>query len=267
MSESTKMNWLSKDFIQYDKGILIACDQTLEWLLPWWWSHYQTNNHLPVAFVDFGMSAAAREWCKDKGIYIPFIEPLDFLVSPDKINRILREKWKSLFLNKEFWKIRALCLKKPFAMIKSPFLKTVWTDVDCEIKGSLDALFETCQNGSGFAIAPQPEFALKNYIQEGLLRPGQKIYNAGVVVYPYQSPLVSTWAQAIIERNAYFSGDSDLLADIIQSENFPIYELPQIYNWRMAQGENPEAVIIHWVADWGKKHIKENMKNLSLETF
>ncbi len=264
---ASDIQWRREDSIQVSNGVLVASDQKLEWLLPWWWAHYRAHNDLPVAFVDFGMSPAAVEWCKERGEYTSFTQPLDFLVLPENIPSDLKDKWEVLFHNKEFWRVRSLCLKKPLAMLQSPFVRTLWTDLDCEIKGSIQPLFENCNNKIGFAIAPQPEFALQNYIKKGLLEPGQKTYNAGVVVYRYQSPLVLKWAQGVAERNQLFPGDSDLLADIIRAEKIVIHELSQLYNWRMAQGANPRAVIVHWVADWGKQHIRESLQDLQLETF
>ena len=54
-----------------EKGIVIGVPQDLEWLLPWWWTHYQAHNSYPVAFADLGMSDEARRFCKTKGLLLP----------------------------------------------------------------------------------------------------------------------------------------------------------------------------------------------------
>ncbi|MCE2982951.1 MAG: hypothetical protein LW832_05235 [Parachlamydia sp.] len=47
---------------------------------------------------------------------------------------------------------------------------------------------------------------------------------------------------------------------MIRQNEYTFQELPQIYNWRMAQGENPEAVIVHWVADRYKQQIAKSLE-------
>ncbi|MCE2983448.1 MAG: hypothetical protein LW832_07775 [Parachlamydia sp.] len=242
-------------------GILIASDETLEWMLPWWWHHYAAQNTLPVAMIDFGLSPEALEWCKQRGKVIPFREPLDFLVPKERIAPELVLQWQALFHNKNFWKVRGFCLKKPLAMLKSPFERTIWTDVDCEIKKPLTPLFDYCETKAGLSLAPQPDFALQHYRAAGLLKPDEKTYNAGVVVFKKDSEVLFKWAEGVREQNACFPGDSDLLAQVIRQNGYTFQELPQIYNWRMAQGGNPEAVIVHWVADRGKQHIREESIN------
>jgi hypothetical protein len=76
MIDFTKIDWKPEESILYEKGVLIACDEKLEWLLPWWWFHYQSYHQLPVAFVDFGMSNKAIDWCKKKEFIFLFINPL-----------------------------------------------------------------------------------------------------------------------------------------------------------------------------------------------
>ncbi len=69
------------------------------------------------------------------------------------------------------------------------------------------------------------------------------------------------WWWRHYKKHNNFPGDTDILSYMLFKEQFQINSLPEIYNWRMAKGENPNAVIIHWVADWGKDHIRQNIKN------
>lgn len=241
-------------------GILIGSDREFEWMLEWWWDHYSTHNTYPVTFIDFGMSQSAWEWCKQHGQVISFDTEFDFITPKEEIEPRLRALWESMILTKKLWEIRVKWFKKPFAMAQSPYQRTIWLDLDCEVKANLGPLFETCENATGFAIAPEPEFSQERWLQQGLLQPGERNYNAGVVVFKENSAVFPKWTNVIREKNRFFVGDSDLLAHIVNSERFSICELPQIYNWRMAQGPNPDAVIIHWVSDWGKNHIRSTMK-------
>jgi len=261
--ESLFSRWLS-DPPQQENGLIVGSDQRLEWLLPWWWHHYSRYNAYPVTFIDFGMSEQALDWCRQKGQLISYDLPSNFLTAREDIPVDLKVRWQAIYLNKQFWDIRQKCLKKPFAMLMSSYRQTLWTDLDCEIKGNLGPLFATCNNEAGLAIAPEPHQSLENFIKVGLLQPNEKHYNGGVVVYKYGAPLLIQWAKNIIENNASFSGDSGALSSIIRQEKLKIYELPPIYNWRMAQGPNPQAIIIHWVADWGKQHILDEIKNLQI---
>lgn len=242
-----------------EKGLLVGCDAKQEWMLPWWWEHYRSHNAYPVAFIDFGMSPAALAWCKQRGECIDFNESLDFLVPQEKISSNLKKTWQAVFLTKEFWEAREMWYKKPFSMLKSPFRQTIWTDIDCEIKGDLASLFEACNNEAGLAIAPEPDCSIERNIKNGILRPGEKCYNAGVIVFAHGSKGMLKWTRKIVESNADFAGDQGVLDYLILKEHLPIRELSTIYNWRMVQGSNHEAVIIHWVADWGKQHIRNEM--------
>ncbi|MBA3604167.1 MAG: hypothetical protein H0W50_11150 [Parachlamydiaceae bacterium] len=42
-------------------------------------------------------------------------------------------------------------------MLKSPYQRTIWLDVDCQVRGSIDDLFTKCVNEAGIAIAIAPE--------------------------------------------------------------------------------------------------------------
>lgn len=242
-----------------DRGMVVGCDARQEWMLPWWWGHYSAHNDYPVLFINFGMSPKAADWCKAHGQCIDFDLSLDFFVPQEKIPSELQQVWRENFAMKDFWQLRPRWYKKTFAMLKSPFRRNIWTDLDCEVRGDLTSLFDTCLNEAGLAIAPEPKYSNDEAIKVGLLKAGEVNYNAGVVVYAHGSETMLRWAESIVDMNGQFPGDQDVLSYLIRHEHLPVYELPQIYNWRMAQGPNPEAVIIHWVADWGKQHIKKEM--------
>lgn len=216
---------------------MVACDQGQEWLLPWWWDHYRSRNDFPVAFVNFGMSVKAKKWCRERGILIPFKGPRNFVTKIKDPELI--QKWEGVH-GQGVWKLRKAWYNKPFAMLQSPFEKTVWTDLDCEIVGSLAPLFKL----EKVAVARE-----RSIVEEDLG------YNSGVVVYPKNSSSIHKWAKACVALNHRYLGDQDILTALIDKGSIELIELPDIYNWRMKFGTNFEAVIIHWVGGWGKEMI------------
>src|SRR5438105_1502086 len=128
-----------------EQGVLVASTSHLEWILPWWWYHYRAHNDLPVAFGDLGMTESARNWCRDRGELIS-VEVPEFLVSgKEVVCPQLAEQWEKV-IGSGIWDVRLKWFKKPFAFIQSPFTKTLWIDLDCEIRTRLDSFFSRCDN-------------------------------------------------------------------------------------------------------------------------
>lgn len=230
-------------------GIIIGCDQNQEWMLPWWWSNYRSYHDLPVAFIDFGMSPAARKWCRARGLLIPLKAPKDFVAPLDCISSDLCAKWESRY-GMHVWNARPQWFYKPFAMLQSPFKQTIWLDLDCEILGTLTHLFQKLHQHTRFALARDNT------------GPFEEVgYNSGVIVYDAQSPLLAHWAAACIRKNDQFLGDQDVLTHLIQEEEIEIAELPAKYNWVIKKGINAEAVVLHWAGAWGKQVIKNKLQS------
>ena len=76
-----------------------------------------------------------------------------------------------------------------------------------------------------------------------------------MIVFKKGSPIISEWAKNAFFHNAQFMGDQDALTRAIYLSKLPIYNLPNIYNWRPVEGNNSKALIIHWVAARGKQEI------------
>ncbi len=211
-------------------GVLVGSDASQEWLLPWFWEHYSSCNDSPVAFADFGMSEEALLWCKSKGEVVSGFPSL---------NRTDRNPlWEKRY-GQEVWKAREAWFKKPFALLASPFEKTVWIDLDCEVLSPLDALF-----GYDFAIAKE--------------RNEDFLYNSGVIVYKKNLPLIQKWADVTKHSSHLYLGDQEILSHLICQDNPPMHELPSSYNWRMTDGLNLNAHIIHFAGAWGKTFIKKH---------
>ena len=229
------------------QGILVASDITQEWLLPWWWNHYSRTNHLPVAFVDFGMSSEMKAWCKDKGIYIHLPVADIFVVDKEEVLPSLIQEWEYIY-GKHLWGNRSAWFKKPFACLQSPFQTTIWIDIDCEIRDSIQELFSFSKNPDDLAIA----------------REHSGSFNSGVMVFHHGLPLFEEWACRSIKENELHAGDQDVLSKIIEENASPISLLPPIYNWSRCESEDSSAVILHWHGTYGKAIIRHQMMRSQL---
>lgn len=238
------------------QGVVVACDKEMEWILKWWWFHYSTHNHYPVAFVDLGMSREAKKWCRQRGSLIPLQCPKNFMIPKHLIAKERIKEWEEKLCREIDWSIREPWFKKPFAMLQTPFEQTIWTDLDCEITTSLASLFQKVHSHSGIAVARERRYTME-----------EAGYNSGVIVYQKNSPVLSHWAEKCIHYNDQYLGDQDVLTEIIDTENIEITELPDTYNWRMKFGVNFEAVIIHWCGSWGKEIIRRAIQSPSYSIF
>lgn len=244
------IKWRSSDLCD-SNGVIVGADQNQEWLLPWWWSHYHTHNNYPVTFVDLGMTSEARRWCAEKGELASLESPLQFVAGKDEIDRAQIKRWEEVY-GEIVWPLRSNWFKKPLAMLCSPYERTVWMDLDCEVLGSIHDLFQQCHPESGLALAKEPKQ------ESSLLLPGETLYNSGVIAFTREAPPILQWAQNVFEDNHQFLGDQEILSRLIFTDQIKINELSADYNWRMSQGINLNAVIIHWVGTWGKLYIQKH---------
>lgn len=222
-----------KEGIQERDGVLVASDIGSEWLLPWWWDHYSKHNSHPVAFVDFGMSREMKEWCQERGETIRLRVADVFVAEEEEIEESLALVWRQ---NSEerFWRKRSAWFKKPLACLQSPFRRTLWVDLDCEIRGQVAPCFAFANSANGFALHKQPR--------------GSLLYNSGVIPFKHGLPLFETWAGECLEKTDRFRGDQEVLSHLIAKEKLDVHALPIEMNWGYSYGENPNALIIHW---WG----------------
>jgi hypothetical protein len=243
-----------------EEGLIVGCDSTLEVLLPWWWKHYSSHNSYPVAFVDFGMSKEALAWCEARGICIPMQDFDDsFLSTKEEVSPQLREKWET-FYGKGFWPYRPVFFKKPFALLKSPFVRTIWLDLDCQVRGPLDPLFTCLAFGIELAIAREPLHNQKTEQELGLLLPGEISYNSGVLVFQSKAKILEKWVDLAVKDNKQFLGDQNALSRAIYTQRPSFLELPPIYNWSRTLGNNPNALIHHFHGAIGKSQILKNIQ-------
>ncbi len=230
------------------EGVIIGSDLTQEWILPWWWHHYKKSNQYPVTFIDFGMSSNAKAWCQTRGELIRLPVADIFVAEKHEIEPSSVHSWEGTFGN-DFWIRRNAWFKKPLACLLSPYHTSIWIDLDCEIRGSIQTLFNYADHPSGIALAKD----IHDPIGSG------KGYNSGVIVFKHGIPLIETWADEAFDANHLYAGDQDILTSIIVDKNLAISELPLIYNWSRYSKENPDALIYHWHGRHGKTVIAKDL--------
>lgn len=236
---------------RFKQGILCGAESSQEWLLAWWWSRYKEHNAYPVTFCDFGMTPYMRDWCEERGEVI-CIDMDPTLIAPKScIQKNLIQEWESLY-GSNLWHARYTWFKKPFAFLASAYEKGIWIDLDCEVLGNLEPLFE--QVKSPFNLALVRDFASESLPQ---FHP-QVRYNGGVIAFQHGAKIIEEWAKAALTLNHLFGGDDPLLSHLINTHQSLVYELPEIYNWRMVRGLNLSAIILHWIGNSGKTYIRKH---------
>lgn len=225
-------------------GILIGCDRNQEWLLPWWWEHYRAHNSLPVAIADFGgLSERTIQWCRDKMTHLPIDSEL-FLKEVDPSSQQI---WQER-CGEGIWPFRRAWFHKPLAFLATPFERTCWLDLDCEVRGSLEGIFQLppCE----IAILPEAEEIQEKDREAHLLLPGEINYNSGVVLFRKKGAILHHWLREVLERNHRYIGDQNALSRAIYLHEPSLVKLPAIYHWKKGLPPNPEAVVIHHFGAW-----------------
>lgn len=246
-------------------GVIVGCDEQQEWLLPWWWLHYRMHNQLPVTFVNFGnMSKEAVAWCTKRGQLKSLVDSDLIMSQKEEIDPHLLDVWETSHSTHDLWKTRPSWFKKPFSMLLSPYERTLWLDLDCQVRFSLTPIFDFCENTNGIALTIEPTIFHEIGVLQGIYHQNEKIYNSGVIVYRKNNQIIKEWATQALTHNQFFMGDQQLLSRIIHIKKLNIEPLPEIYNWRLDFGEmNPQAVILHWLGSL-KDKIKEQIQALTI---
>ena len=249
------------------QGVVVATDKHQQWLLPWWWSHYSNHNTFPVAFIDFGLSSEAVQWVKNRGIYVDMtsFNPHEFVIPPT--NPDIKAKWESLFTPAEYlWTRRLSWFIKPFACLHSPFLHSVWIDLDCEVRNEITPLFNSLQLGTEIALTRHSKTAQEMNQDLGIHLPEEINYSSGVIAFQKCSEIITYWVEETIRNNEQFIGDQESLSRAILVKKPLLLELPSEFNWLLGHGTNDHAVIHHYHGSW-KQQIMEKVKrdpNLNL---
>lgn len=240
-------------------GVLVGCDKNQEWLLPWWLRHFCIDNFdCPIAFADFGMTPKTRSWCKKRGRLLAIHNPL--IQNPDERTSAA---WKKKYSGEtqDLWQMRKTWLKKPVAMSKSPFYRTIWLDLDCQVRFHLQPLFSLALSSAKMAAASVEINQILKPFQSHQKIQKYPHYNTGVVLFEKDSPLLDLWVQSIQEGSQLTFNEEDLLAFIIAYFQIPITPLPHSFNWEVLRfGPNPDALVYHWMGEMGKKAIQKKIE-------
>ena len=233
----------------YKEGIIVGCDHKQEWLLPWWWRHYSAYNNYPVVFMDFGLSKEANLWCLERGecVTVPSFE----IAKEESISDQNKKIWETRF-GTSIWFCRSVWFKKPLALLLSPFDIGIWIDLDCQVNGSLEPLFNSLLFGSELALA-RNDFSSYSSTE-------QINYNSGVIVFKQQAPILHKWAEEALNNNVEYPGDQQALCKAISIHKPDLVELPISYNWQIALGPNSTALIYHYSDGPGKIEILKQEK-------
>jgi hypothetical protein len=225
-----------------DQGIIIGCDRRQEWLLPWWWKHYSMHNSFPVAFADFGMSENALSWCKKRGEYLSL--PSAKILCENQVDPLKKDNWESRY-GKGIWLSRSAWFAKPFSLLLSPFSMGIWIDLDCQINGKLDPLFNSLIFGAEIGLVREPHFVQTYDRKMGFLLPEEIHYNSGVIVFRQNANILHQWVEEAMTNNEQYPGDQQALCRAIYKHRPALIELPDTFNWLRFLGPQPEALIFH----------------------
>lgn len=207
--------------------VVVGVDRHHEWMLHWWWERYRAHNDMQVNFLNFGMTDSARKWCLSHG---------DVLQMDSSLPRF-RKAW----------------FYKPSAFVVGQGDYILFLDVDCEIRGDVESIFEY--------VGDSPMLAKDRHIfgrYRGRFDPDRH-YNTGVIVARRHDPLMLAWGRATVQHHAQFRSDQEIFNDVLQSGDYEIEELPQKFNRLRLDGDDPEAVIMHWTGEEGKAEIRRQI--------
>lgn len=171
------------------KGVMTGCNQNNEHYLQSWFEHYSKHNTFPITFCDFGMSHQARTFCA-------------------KIGTLLQAK------------------SQVFALPKSPYEETIWTDINCQINQSVGPLFEMALVKDGFAIS----FSKQNTPQ------------TGIMAFTKNSPIILNWQAWCIKNKEV--PDNKTLELLLKENNFQLTQFSEKYYWNTSQKPPAHIAII-----------------------
>ena len=141
------------------------------------------------------------------------------------------------------------------ALLHSPFELGLWMDLDCQINGPLEPLFNSLAFGADIGLVREPHF-IQNYEEEkGFLLPGEVNYNSGVIVFRKEASILHRFAEEASKNSAQYAGDQQAMCRAIFLHRPSLVELPQLYNWLRVLGPNPEALVYHYTGGQGKIEI------------
>ena len=218
----------------YKNMFVTGCDESNEWMLPWFMSNYKKYNNYPIAFADFGVSKEFKNYVDEN-----FEKVIDMTDVPDK-------GW----------------FKKPKSMIRAAKFSsnTCWIDTDFEILDNIETLFDWIEPNRLAMVEDKP-WTKRRPDMRGLL-----YYNSGIVAFNGDPQILHQWAYNV-EKNPQ-QGDQETLHAMMESplsQRVYITDLPNEYNWLRLQLEHDNQdsnrkKAIHWTGTKGKEKIRSKIK-------
>ncbi len=206
----------------YDEAFVTGCDTAHEWMLEWFFDNYNKHINRPLIFSNFGVSEDALKLIRKNAHAV-----MDLTKTEEK-------GW----------------FKKPLTMLKSPSKKTVWIDLDCEIKEDISNIFNLLESGKLNMVEDKP----------WTKRRGEVWHNSGVVGFVGKPVILYSWVAAVKQNPQV--GDQEVLHSILNpiTKISNIHDLPNEYNVLRLQTEldnyQGKIKVMHWTGGKGKDKIR-----------
>jgi len=208
----------------YDEAFLTGCNEAHEWMLPWFFKNFKKHCNKPLIFSNFGLSELGLKIVREN------------VHAVMDLSNVEERGW----------------FKKPLSMWKSPSKKTVWIDLDCEVKDNIDNIFNLLEPNKLAMVEDKP----------WSLRRGHKWHNSGVVGFIDKPVILSRWTAAVRKNHDKEVGDQEVLDKMLSpiTKISYIEDLPNEYNVMRLQVEQDnyqgKIRIMHWTGEKGKIRIR-----------
>jgi hypothetical protein len=236
-----------------EKGILVAFDATFQPLILWWYKSLRKYSSLPIAFINLGnISENVKNWCKKNGYYYDlqkYVKNFKKIKIPQKY----KNQWAEQ-ISGDVASVRPYWFTKPVALMTTPFEKTLYLDIDCQVNADINDFF---------LCLDEYELALVKYVFQESFSYNKKnitIFNSGVIGYKTKAKIIEEWAELSLKFKHDFLGDQDLLSDIIHENKYVPKILPMEWNWQRLPLLNENAKILHHCGGLAKSKLFETIK-------
>ena len=198
----------------YDEAFITGCDEGHEWMLPWFFKNYKAHCKKPLVFSDFGLSKEGLRLVRSNAHAVM------------NLGEVEEKGW----------------FRKPLSMWKSPSKKTVWIDLDCEVKDNIDGIFDLLEPNKLAMVKDEP----------WILRRKHLWHNSGIVGFIGKPTILSLWCGAVRNNHTADIGDQEILDKLLNPITKITYikDLPNEYNVMRIQtevdGYNGKIRIMHW---------------------
>ena len=206
----------------YNEAFLTGCDVNHEWMLEWFFKNYQKHVKSRLVFANFGL---LEDGLKTVRKYVDAVMDL---------TKTSEQGW----------------FKKPLSMLKCPAKKTVWIDLDCEIREDISDLFQKLVVNKLSMVEDKPWTKRRQELW----------HNSGIVGFIDKPVILYKWVEAVKDNPQV--GDQEVLHSILNpiTKIGNINDLPNEYNVMRLQTEldnyNGPIKVMHWTGPKGKEKIK-----------